>query len=139
MSVHGRLNECPAKVWRSGLGEFAAAVAIAGRLDGWVESRQAGDLLSAAEAARLTDLGEEMAGEDRPDSVDRLQAAAAIVSTGEAAQLGVDRVQLCLERSDDREQRINLQPRCSGSFNAAAQRSPSGVSSAPASTASPRA
>src|SRR6266540_3652045 len=106
--VHGRLHECPAQVRRAGLGEMATAPRLSRFVDDRVEPGQPRDLLGAAEAACLADLGEQVAGQDRPDPVDRLQRLAALISAGEATQLGVDGVQLRLERTDDREQRVDL-------------------------------
>jgi hypothetical protein len=51
---------------------MAAAPSFARFLDDRVEASQAADLPRAAEPARLADLGEQMAGKDRPDAVDRL-------------------------------------------------------------------
>src|SRR5207302_5221342 len=62
--VHGRLHERPAQVRRAGLGEMAAAAGLARLLNDRVETGQPGDLLRAAEAARLADLGEQVAGQD---------------------------------------------------------------------------
>jgi hypothetical protein len=90
---------------------MAATARLARLVDDRVEPGQAGDLLGAAEAARLADLGEQMAGEDRADPIDRLQRLTACVAAGETAQLAVDPVKLHLERGDDREQRVDLQPR----------------------------
>ena len=42
-------------------------------------------------------IGEQVAGQDRPDPVDRLQGLAALVLAGEATQLGVDAVELRCE------------------------------------------
>lgn len=98
----------------AGLGEMAAAASVARLVDDRIEAGQAGDLPGAAEAAGLPDLGQQVAGEDRPDPVNRLQRLAALVGAGEAAQLDVDRVELRLERRDDREQRLDLQPRMLG-------------------------
>src|SRR6266540_7190528 len=92
--VHGGLDQRPAQVRRAGLGEVAAAARLAGLVDDRVEAGQAGDLLGAAEAARLADLGEQVAGEDRTDPVDRLQRPAALVGAGEATQLALDGVQV---------------------------------------------
>jgi hypothetical protein len=72
----------------------AAAAALARLVDDRVEAGQPGDLLGAAEAARLADLGEQVSGQNRPDPIDRLQRLAALIVAGEAAQLAVDRLQL---------------------------------------------
>src|SRR6266511_876263 len=93
---------------------MATAPRLARFVDDRVEASQPGDLLGAAEAGRLADLGEQVTGEDRPDPVDRLQRLAALVGAGVAPQLCVDRLQLRLERADDREQRIDLEPRVRG-------------------------
>ncbi len=93
----------------AGLGEVAAAAALARLVDNRVEAGQPGDLLGVAEAARLADLGQQVAGQDRPDPVDRLQRLAALVGAGEATQLRVDRVQLRLQRCHHRQERVDLQ------------------------------
>src|SRR5712692_121869 len=90
-------------------GEVAAAAALTRFFDDRVEAGQPGDLLGAAEAARLADLGEQVAGEDRPDPVDRLQRLAALIVAGEATQLGVDRLELRLQRRHHRQERVDLQ------------------------------
>jgi hypothetical protein len=92
--VHGRFDQGPAQLGRAGLGELAAKARLSRLVDDRVEAGQAGDLLGAAEAARLVDLGEQMAGEDRADPLDRLQRPSSCVGAGEAAQLAVDRIQL---------------------------------------------
>jgi predicted ATPase len=79
-------------------------------LDDRVEPGEAGDLLGAAEPTRLTDLSEQMASEDRPDPGDRLQGLAALIAASETTQLGVDAVQLHLQRRDHGQQRIVLEP-----------------------------
>jgi len=56
----------------------------------------------------------QVAGEDRPDSVDRLQRPATLVAAGEATQLAVDRVQLLLQRRHHRQKRVDLQARVLG-------------------------
>jgi hypothetical protein len=45
------------------------------------------------------DLGEQVAGEHGADPVDRLQREQPLVFAGEQAQLGIDRVDLHLERT----------------------------------------
>ncbi len=90
--VHGGFDERPAQMRRAGLGQLAAAASLAGFVDDRVEAGRAGDLLGAAEATGLADLGQQVAGEDRADPVDRMQRLAALVLAGETAQLGVDRV-----------------------------------------------
>jgi len=62
-----RLDQRPAQLRRAGLGEVAAAAALARLLNDRVEAGQPGDLLGAAEAASLADLDQETAGQDRPD------------------------------------------------------------------------
>jgi len=47
--------------------------------------------------------------QDRPDPVDRLQRLAALVGAGEATQLGVDGIQLRLQRRHHRQERVDLQ------------------------------
>jgi hypothetical protein len=42
------------------------------------------------EACTLAELGEQVAGEDRADPVDRLQRQTALVGTGEATQFGLE-------------------------------------------------
>jgi hypothetical protein len=63
---------------------------------------------------RASPIGQQVAGQDRPDPVDRLQRLAALVVAGEAAQLGVDRVQLRLQGRHHREQRVDLQASVGG-------------------------
>jgi hypothetical protein len=92
--VHGGFDQRPAQVRRSGLRKMTAPTALARLVDDRIEAGQAGDLVGAAEAACLADLGEQVAGQDRPDPVDRLQGLAALVLAGEATQLGVDAVEL---------------------------------------------
>src|SRR6266511_1239345 len=66
------------------LGEAAAALAL-GRLDhGRVKAAGAHQLPWSLEAADVADLGEKVAGEDRPDSEERLQRPAALVAAGVA-------------------------------------------------------
>src|SRR6266536_217644 len=77
--VHCGFDERPAQMRGARLGEVAAAAALTRLIDDRVEAGQPGDLLGAAEAARLADLGERVAGEDRSDPVDRLQRLAALV------------------------------------------------------------
>src|SRR6266487_1156032 len=81
--VHGGFDERPAQMRRAGLGQVAAAARLTGLVDDGVEAGQAADLLGALEARRLADLGEQVAGEDRPDTIDRLQGLAALVGAGE--------------------------------------------------------
>src|SRR6266511_3654573 len=113
---------------RAGLGEVAAAAALARFDDDGVEAGQAGDLLGAAEAAGLADLGEQVAGQDRADPVDRLQRPAALVGAGEATQLRVDGVQLGFQAAITAKSESTCRRACSGSWSAAAQRSPGGLS-----------
>jgi hypothetical protein len=99
MGVHGGFDECPAKVRQACLGELALAAAVAGLINDRVKAGQAGDLVGVAEAMGLADLGQHVAGQDRPDPVDRLQRLAALVLAGEAAQLrGVCPI-LCVGRA----------------------------------------
>lgn len=67
-----------------------------------IEAGEAGGVLRAPEAARLTDLGEQMASEDRPETVDRLQGLVALITAGAAAQLSVDAGDLRFERGHHR-------------------------------------
>jgi hypothetical protein len=55
-----------------------------------VETGEAGELTGAAEAAGLTDLGEQMAGEHGTDPVGRLQRQQRLVVTGKQTQLLVE-------------------------------------------------
>src|SRR5439155_18046396 len=48
------------------------------------------ELAGTTEAARIADLGEQVTGEDRADTPDRLQRAQTAVVAGELAQLAVE-------------------------------------------------
>jgi len=85
VGMDGDFDERPAQVGRAGFGEMAAAAGFAGLVDDRVEPGQTGDLSATVEPACLADLGEQVAGENRPDPVDRLQRLAALVGAGEAA------------------------------------------------------
>jgi hypothetical protein len=54
------------------LGQLAATPRLARLVDDGIEAGRAHRLTGAPEAGRLAELGEQMAGEDRPDAVDRL-------------------------------------------------------------------
>jgi hypothetical protein len=69
-----------------------------------------------------------VAGEDRPDPVDRLQRLAALIVTGEATRLRVDRVQLLFSAAITDKSESTCKRACSESWSAAAQRSPGGLS-----------
>jgi len=60
----------------------AAPACLARLLNDRVESGQTRDLLGATEAARLADLGKQIAGQDRADTVDCLQRRAAAHQRG---------------------------------------------------------
>src|ERR671937_2550221 len=64
-----------------------------------------------AEALRLPEFGEDVAGEDRPDPVDRLEGAAAPIGTREPAQLGFELALFVLDQVDQPQQRLHLRPR----------------------------
>jgi hypothetical protein len=114
MGVYGGFHERPTQMRRAGLRELAPAAALTRLLDHRVEAGETGDLLGTAEATRLADLGQQVAGEDGSDPVDRLQRLAALVSAGEATELGVHRLQLCFERRHHRDQGVDLQARVRG-------------------------
>jgi hypothetical protein len=83
VAVVGGLDQRPPEMPRSLLGKPAAALAL-GRFDHTrVKSTRAHQLPRPVEAARLADLGEPVAGEDRPDTEDRLQRLAAAVGASE--------------------------------------------------------
>src|SRR5207247_9754717 len=88
--VLGCFDERPTELGRAGLGEPAAALVV-GRFDhDGVEAGGADELAGASEAARVADLGEQVAGEDRPDTPDRQQRSKTRVGAGEPAQLAVE-------------------------------------------------
>jgi hypothetical protein len=73
VAVVGGLDQRPPEMPRSLLGETAAPLAV-GRFDhARVKPTGAQQLPRPGEAARLADLGEQLAGEDRADTEDRLQ------------------------------------------------------------------
>ncbi len=85
--VHGDFDRRPPKVRRAGLGELAAAARLARLVDDRVEPGQPRDLIAAAEAARLADLGEQVACEDRPDPVSTISScvsSAAMIARSES-------------------------------------------------------
>jgi len=72
------------------LGEPAAALRPARLVDDRVEPARADRLASTPETCTLAELGEQMASEDRPDTVDRLQRQATTVGASEATQLRLE-------------------------------------------------
>jgi hypothetical protein len=80
--------------------EPTAASGLARLGDDGVEPGGAGHLAGAVEATGLSQLGEEVTGENRADAVDRLEGVAAGVGAGEAAKLGFQRLELLLEDGD---------------------------------------
>jgi hypothetical protein len=71
------LHERPAKLRRAMLGEVAAPRPLPGVVDDRVEAGGTHRGAGAAEALRLAEFGEDVAGEDRADAVDRLERLAA--------------------------------------------------------------
>jgi hypothetical protein len=86
LRVLGCFDQCPAQGGRAVLGEPAAALRPARLVDVRVEACGADRLAGTLEARRLTELGQQVAGQDRPDTVDRLQGHAAPIGAGEATQ-----------------------------------------------------
>jgi hypothetical protein len=109
---------------RASLGELAATARLARLLDDRVEPGQAGDLVGATESARLTDLGEQVAGEDRADTVDRLQRLAAPIIAGEAAQLPVNVATCASSAAITASSESTCRRACSGSRSAPASADP---------------
>jgi hypothetical protein len=89
------------------LRELAAALRVGRLEDDRVESAGADDLLGAAEAACIPDLGEQVAGDDGADAVDLLQGHEAAVAAGEAAQLPLELGHLLRSRGDHRNVRVD--------------------------------
>src|SRR5207245_1776097 len=86
-------------------GRRRVASFVVGRFDhDRVEPGRTNELAGASEAACVADLGEQVAGEDRPDTPDRLQGAQASVGAGELAQLAVELGDFLLERGDQTQQ-----------------------------------
>src|SRR2546425_195484 len=90
--------------FRSGRRRVAAALAVGGLDHDGVEAGGADELAGAAEASRVADLGQQVAGEDRADTPDRLQRLQTGVGAGEAAQLAVELADLLFERGDQPQQ-----------------------------------
>jgi hypothetical protein len=129
--LRGGLDQCPAQLGRAVLGELAAPLCLARLGDDRVEPGGPDGLSRAAESFRFAQLGEQVAGQDRTDAVDRLQRLCAWVATSEGAQLALERGELC---SSSPMIRISVSAcaRAAGSRAiAAAQRRPCSVSSRP--------
>jgi len=106
--VLGCFDERPAKLGGAGLGEAAASLVV-GRFDhDRVEPGGAHELAGAPEAARVADLGEQVAGEDRSDAPDRLQGAQTSVDAGKTAQLAVELGDFLLEGGDQTQEPLGL-------------------------------
>src|SRR5262249_9689676 len=108
------LHQRPAKLRRAVLGEVAAPRRLAPGVDDRVEARGPHPPGGAAEALGFAELGEDVAGEDRADAVDRLERLAAAVGACEAAQLALELALLVLEQVDQAQQRLDLRPRDRG-------------------------
>ena len=90
------------------LGEPAAPLAL-GRFDhARVKAAGTHQLPRPLEAARIADLGEQMAGEDRADTEDRLQRPAVLIGAGEATQFALDQFDLLLQCRDHGEDHVDL-------------------------------
>jgi hypothetical protein len=108
---------------------MTAPARLARLLDDRFEAGQTRDLLGTAERARLTDLGEQVAGEDRPDPVYLLHAwqrssarakrrssASTVATCASSAAITASNESTCRRACSDRR-------------SAAAERNPSALSS----------
>src|ERR687891_1943075 len=98
--VGGCLDEGPAKVTGSLLGERAAEVAFAGLVDAWAEARVAGQLARRCKAADVAELGSDGVGEHPADPGDGAEQRDVAVLGAEAAQLAFALVDLLVELVD---------------------------------------
>jgi hypothetical protein len=99
----GRPGRAPSVGAGSLLGELGAALRL-GRLEhDRVEAGNADDLVGAAEAAGVADLGQQVAGNHGADAVDLLQGDEPAVAAGERSQLPLDLRHLLRGRVDHRD------------------------------------